>query len=138
MGQVGALGVRVALDDFGSGYASLNYLRESPFHEIKIDRTYVADDSLQAYAILDSVTQLSHALGARGTAEGVETEDQLERVRVIGCDKAQGFLLGRPMPGADVRDYLEEASAPNITRHRSEIRTGAFRTMTKANDVVTR
>jgi EAL domain-containing protein (putative c-di-GMP-specific phosphodiesterase class I) len=84
LGQVGALGVRVALDDFGSGYASLNYLRESPFHEIKIDRTYVADDSLQAYAILDSVTQLSHALGARGTAEGVETEDQLERVRVIG------------------------------------------------------
>jgi diguanylate cyclase (GGDEF)-like protein len=129
--QLRALGVRVALDDFGSGYASLSYLREFPFHEIKIDRTFVADDSLQANAILDSVTQLGHALGARVTAEGVETEEQLERVRVIGCDKAQGFLLGRPMPGAEVHEYLEQASAPGITRHRSQMRTGAFRTMTQ-------
>jgi predicted signal transduction protein with EAL and GGDEF domain len=73
--QLRALGVKVALDDFGSGYPSLGYLREFPFHQIKIDRTFMADDSLQAYAILDSVTQLGHALGARVTAEGAETED---------------------------------------------------------------
>jgi hypothetical protein len=79
--QLRALGVKVALDDFGSGYASLGHLREFPFHQIKIDRTFMADYSLQAYAILDSVTQLGHALGARVTAEGAETEDPLERAR---------------------------------------------------------
>ncbi|WP_108680704.1 bifunctional diguanylate cyclase/phosphodiesterase [Methyloceanibacter sp. wino2] len=127
--QIHALGVKVALDDFGSGYASLGYLREFPFHEIKIDRTFVADDSLQAYAILDSVTQLGHALGARVTAEGVETRAQLERVRGIGCDKAQGFLLGRPVPATDVQKYMRLDGAPDVIAHRTGSRTGAFRTM---------
>ena len=111
--QLRSLGVKVALDDFGSGYASLGYLREFPFHEIKIDRSFVADDSIQAFAIVDSVTKLGHALGTRVTAEGVETQEQLDRVRGIGCDKAQGFLLGRPVAASEVRNYVGQMREPS-------------------------
>lgn len=110
--QLRSLGVKVALDDFGSGYASLGYLREFPFHEIKIDRSFVADDSVQAFAIVDSVTKLGHALGTRVTAEGVETQEQLDRVRGIGCDKAQGFLLGRPVAASDVHNHVRRLREP--------------------------
>lgn len=127
--QLNSLGVKVVLDDFGSGYASLGYLREFPFHEIKIDRTFVADDSPQAQAILDSVTQLGHALGARVTAEGVETIAQLERVRGIGCDKAQGFLLGRPVAASEVHKFIRLDSAPDVIPHRVSSRKSTFRTM---------
>jgi diguanylate cyclase (GGDEF)-like protein len=110
--QLRALGVKVALDDFGTGYASLGYLREFPFHEIKIDRSFVSDDSAESFAIVDSVTKLGHALGMRVTAEGVETHQQLDRVRMIGCDKAQGFLLGRPVPAADVPNHMQAETTP--------------------------
>lgn len=123
-----ALGTKVALDDFGAGYASLGYLRQFPFHEIKIDRSFVADDSNQAYAIVDSVTQLGHALGMRVTAEGVETQEQLERVRGIGCDKAQGFLLGRPVPAYDVPKHLRSGDEPNVTWQRAGLRSGTRQT----------
>lgn len=127
--QLRALGAKVVLDDFGSGYASLGYLREFPFHEIKIDRTFLADDGPQACAILNGVTQLGHALGAVVTAEGVETEEQLERVRRVGCDKAQGYLLGRPGPAPEIRRHLQADATPNVTGNRAGSRSGTFRTM---------
>jgi diguanylate cyclase (GGDEF)-like protein len=112
--QLRTLGVKIALDDFGTGYASLGYLKEFPFHEIKIDRSFVSDDSAEAFAIVDSVTKLAHALGARVTAEGVETAEQMERIRTVGCDKAQGYLLGRPAETSEIRKYMsaETAAAP--------------------------
>src|SRR4029077_9660125 len=82
------LGVRIAMDDFGTGYSSLSYLRSFPFDKIKIDRCFVADlsgASEDALAILRAVAGLGHSLGIATTAEGVETEEQLERVREEGC-----------------------------------------------------
>jgi EAL domain-containing protein (putative c-di-GMP-specific phosphodiesterase class I) len=92
------IGVRLAIDDFGTGGSSLTYLRRFPFDELKIDRTFVeglgrsaADD-----AIIAATIDMAHALGMGVTAEGVETEAQYERLRALGCDRAQGFHLGSP------------------------------------------
>lgn len=105
--QLQALGIKIALDDFGTGYSSLSYLRQFPFHEIKIDRSFVADESSEACAIVESVVRLGHALGMRVTAEGVETPEQLERIRRAGCDKAQGYLLGRPASFAHLPEQTQ-------------------------------
>ena len=102
-------GVKIALDDFGTGYSSLGYLRKFPFHKIKIDRSFVKDldDSAEARAIVEAVTKLGHALGMKITAEGVETRQQLKRIHEIGCDEAQGYLLGMPVSAIEVADQLE-------------------------------
>jgi len=104
--QLRALGVKLALDDFGTGYSSLGYLREFPVDEIKIDRSFVQDTSAEALAIIDSVAKLGHALGAHVTAEGIETQRQYERIREIGCDKAQGFLLGHPVASHEASEQV--------------------------------
>ena len=98
--ELEALGVHAALDDFGTGFSSLSLLKRHPLAAIKIDRSFVtglADDPRDR-AIVAAVTNMAHALGFVVTAEGVETESQLESVRELGCDRAQGFLLARPMP----------------------------------------
>lgn len=95
-----ALGVGVALDDFGSGYSSLSYLRRFPFSKLKIDRSFVADMTADAgtAAIVQAVMALGRSLAMRVVAEGVETEGQLALLRAMNCDEVQGFLLGRPGP----------------------------------------
>jgi EAL domain-containing protein (putative c-di-GMP-specific phosphodiesterase class I) len=94
------LGVRIALDDFGSGYSSLSYLRRFPFDKIKIDRSFLQDLShnLDSLAIVKAVIGLGRSLGIATTAEGVETEAQLDIVRGEGCTEAQGFLFSKPLP----------------------------------------
>ena len=94
-----ATGVRLALDDFGTGYASLGYLRQLPFDVIKLDRSFVAGlgTDTRTERIVDAVARIAHGLGASLVAEGVESAIQLERLRQIGCDVGQGYLLGRPM-----------------------------------------
>ncbi|MET0271201.1 MAG: EAL domain-containing protein [Sphingomonas sp.] len=94
-----AMGVRIALDDFGTGYSSLSYLRSFPFDKIKIDRSFVspvADDS-SAAAIVRAIVDLATALHMETTAEGVETEAQLARLRSQGCSSIQGYLFSRPL-----------------------------------------
>lgn len=97
---VAALGVSLAIDDFGSGFSSFAYLRRLPVHTIKIDGSFIArigqsrDDEIIIKAIID----LSHALGKRVVAEGVETRTQLAFLQAQGCDEAQGFLFCPPMP----------------------------------------
>jgi len=100
IGRLRGLGVGVALDDFGSGYSSLSYLRRFPFSKLKIDRSFVADMTADAgtAAIVQAVMALGRSLAMRVVAEGVETEGQLALLRAMNCDEVQGYLLGRPGP----------------------------------------
>jgi diguanylate cyclase (GGDEF)-like protein/PAS domain S-box-containing protein len=99
-----ALGVHVALDDFGTGYSSLGSLQRFPIDVVKVDRTLLqalAEDS--GPAVLTAVVELGRALGLRVIAEGIESREQLERLRHIGCVLGQGYLFARPLPPAEMR-----------------------------------
>ncbi len=102
-----AMGVRVAMDDFGTGYSSLSQLHSFPFDKIKIDRSFVKDngDAVSQSAIIRAITALGVSLGMSTIAEGVETSDQLARIRAEGCTSVQGYLFSRPVP-ADQVDHL--------------------------------
>jgi diguanylate cyclase (GGDEF)-like protein len=103
------LGVAIALDDFGTGYSSLSYLRRFPFDKIKIDRSFVScltDKNDQAAVILRAFSGLGISLGMATTAEGVETEEQLERVRAEGCTEVQGYYFSKPVPAVDIAALL--------------------------------
>jgi diguanylate cyclase (GGDEF)-like protein/PAS domain S-box-containing protein len=102
--QAMALGCPIALDDFGTGYSSLGYLRKLRFSTIKIDRTFVqgaATGNVESLAIIRAVVAMADSLGMATTAEGVETDKELDTVRQLGCKKIQGFYFGRPMEAAD-------------------------------------
>jgi diguanylate cyclase (GGDEF)-like protein len=104
------LGVSIALDDFGTGYSSLSYLRSFPFDKIKIDRLFISEMATRddCTAIVSSVVGLAGKLGMTTTAEGVETAEQLNLVRELGCSSVQGYLLGRPLPVTAVAQYRSE------------------------------
>ena len=103
-----ALGIRIALDDFGTGYSSLSYLRRFPFDKIKIDRSFIRDiANPDTAAIVRSVVGLGAHLGTAITAEGVETQAQLERVREDGCTDVQGFLFSPPLSAEDARRFID-------------------------------
>ena len=95
-----ALGVRIALDDFGTGYSSLSSLQCFPFDKIKIDRSFVRDITENAGSrnIVRALAALAKGMGAKTTAEGVETKEQLDSVVFEGCSEMQGFLFSRPLP----------------------------------------
>jgi len=99
------LGVLLAIDDFGTGYSSLSYLQRFPLDILKVDRMFVAELGMRTGGdeIVSAVIQLAHALGLEVVAEGVETEQQLEVLRALRCDFAQGFLFSRPVPAAELR-----------------------------------
>jgi predicted signal transduction protein with EAL and GGDEF domain len=102
--QIRALGVRVAIDDFGTGFTSLAHLRALPVDVLKIDRSLVvaAGDAPDVH-VLSLLVGTAHALGMRLVAEGVETEEQLANMRMLGCDHVQGFVFSRPTPAAELR-----------------------------------
>ena len=107
------IGVRIAMDDFGTGYSSLGYLRRFHFDRIKIDRSFIADlgeGDQESLAIVRAVAGLSSSLDIATTAEGVENEQQFERLRQEGCDTVQGFLLGMPVPAEDVARLFAEGA----------------------------
>lgn len=108
------LGLRIALDDFGIGYSSLGYLRAFPFDRIKIDRSFVADvvEQADSQAIIAAVTRLAAALGMRTTAEGVERIEQLDMLRKLGCNEAQGFLIARPVKATELDDEEAQLALP--------------------------
>ncbi len=97
------LGVRLALDHFGIGYASLGYLRKLPLDKIKIDKSFVADilTNVHSAAIVHAVVSLAHSLGIETTAEGIETEAQATLIRASACTNGQGFFFGRPLSTQD-------------------------------------
>ncbi len=107
------LGVKLSMDDFGTGYSSLSYLRSFPFDKIKIDRSFVRDSSnnADAKAIVKAMIGLGQSLGMATTAEGVETEAQLEFIRQHGCTEAQGYLFSKPMAAKDVGAWMAQFHA---------------------------
>lgn len=107
--QLRALGVRIAMDDFGTGYSSLTYLQCFPFDKIKIDRSFVKDvtENKGSLNIVRAVAALANGMGMTTTAEGVETQDQLDRIAAEGCTEMQGFLFSRPIPEREIeRTFL--------------------------------
>ncbi len=107
--QLRALGVRLAIDDFGTGYSSLTYLRRFPVDVVKIDRSFVAGLGINRRdtTIVRSVIELAHALDLQVVAEGIERPEQLDELRALGCDLAQGFLFLPPVPAAALAAWLE-------------------------------
>jgi diguanylate cyclase (GGDEF)-like protein len=97
-------GARLSLDDFGTGYSSLSYLKRFPLDTLKIDRAFVSGlgTGQEDAALVATIVSMAGTLGLDVVAEGVETEEQLRRLRELGCDRAQGFLLARPLPPADL------------------------------------
>jgi diguanylate cyclase (GGDEF)-like protein len=106
--QLRALGIRISMDDFGTGYSSLSYLRSFPFDKIKIDRCFISGlgDSSESDAIVQAVAGLAESLSMTTTAEGVETSEQLDHVRRLGCTDVQGFLYSPPVPARDLAKFL--------------------------------
>ena len=102
------LGVSVSLDDFGTGYSSLSYLEELPIDNLKIDRKFVQrmNRADQTRTLVQSIVGLAHGLGMRVVAEGVETNEQLEQLRAMGCDRAQSFMLAGPAPALCIQALL--------------------------------
>jgi diguanylate cyclase (GGDEF)-like protein len=107
--ELRSLGVRIAMDDFGTGYSSLSYLRRFPFNKIKIDQCFIRDmsEEHESMAVLRAITGLGSSLGMVTTAEGVETLEQLCRLRDEGCTEVQGFFFSRPKPAEEVGNMLQ-------------------------------
>jgi len=104
--QIMSLGCGIALDDFGTGYSSLAYIRNLRFSTIKVDRSFVqgaATGNIESLAIIRAVVAMAESLEMSTTAEGVETEHELEVIRQLGCRKIQGYYFGRPMPAPEAR-----------------------------------
>jgi diguanylate cyclase (GGDEF)-like protein/PAS domain S-box-containing protein len=109
-----ALGIHIALDDFGSGYSSLSYLHAFPFEKIKIDRVFIGDleHNHHSMAIVRAIITLGHSLNIPVLAEGVETETQLSFLKQEGCDEVQGYLTGRPFPIENYAELIGRAAQP--------------------------
>ena len=133
--QLRALGVRIAMDDFGTGYSSLSYLRQFPFDKIKIDRSFINDieRNRDSAVIIRAIASLGASLGIETTAEGIETEEQLEIVRRAGCTEMQGYLASPPRAGCRKSPASSRASARGcggvaVRRARHGICAAALRT----------
>jgi EAL domain-containing protein (putative c-di-GMP-specific phosphodiesterase class I) len=102
LSAIRALGVTIAIDDFGTGFSSLSYLSKLPLDTLKIDRSFVTDmvARVDDRTLVAVIINLAHALKLKVVAEGVETEEQLQELRLLCCDEMQGFLFGKPVPVA--------------------------------------
>jgi diguanylate cyclase (GGDEF)-like protein len=121
--RLSAAGVHLSIDDFGTGYSSLSYLRQLAAQELKIDRSFVLDleTSADARAIVDAVVKLAQALGLKVVAEGVETEEQQEILRRLGCNELQGYLFAKPMPAAALALWAMNDEGPRALDFRPSL-----------------
>ncbi|MHC2462294.1 bifunctional diguanylate cyclase/phosphodiesterase [Bradyrhizobium embrapense] len=126
--QLRAIGIRIALDDFGTGYSSLSYLKRFPFDKIKIDRCFVTDiaDPQGSAGIVEAVVNIAAERSMTTTAEGVETAQQRQLLRELGCSEMQGYLFSPPKPAAQIRELLAghqrgPAAGPTAARRRKPV-----------------
>jgi EAL domain-containing protein (putative c-di-GMP-specific phosphodiesterase class I) len=110
------LGVGLSLDDFGTGFSSLEHLKTLPVTEIKIDRSFVTEMTLADVAIVEAITQLAHRLGKRVVAEGVEDRNTWRRLATAGCELIQGYVLSRPLPPEELEATLRNATLTDRPR----------------------
>lgn len=116
MQQFRKRGIRFSIDDFGTGYSSLSYLSEMPVSTLKIDKRFIGAGDANSRSIVSTITAMSKQMRLKVVAEGVETKEQLQWLRQIGCDEVQGFYFARPMPEQDALLYLQSEcsiSSPN-------------------------
>jgi EAL domain-containing protein (putative c-di-GMP-specific phosphodiesterase class I) len=122
--------VRTSLDDFGTGYSSLSYLQRFPFDKIKIDKSFIEDVAVreEGLAIIRAIVALADALGMSTTAEGVETLDQVAKLREAGCTQIQGYVFSRPRPSAEIAALfgrrLEGDENEGVGTHVEKVRAG--------------
>jgi EAL domain-containing protein (putative c-di-GMP-specific phosphodiesterase class I) len=109
LGKLSADGIRISIDDFGTGYSSLSYIKRLPINEVKIDKSFVMDmvNDKDDSIIVNTTLHMSHNLGLKVVAEGVENEDTLSALRALGCDIAQGYYLTRPLSASDLFAWLK-------------------------------
>jgi EAL domain-containing protein (putative c-di-GMP-specific phosphodiesterase class I) len=107
MSQIRALGVKLSIDDFGTGYSSLSYLRRFRVDTLKIDQSFVATMDVENDAIITTIVGLARNLGLDVVAEGVETTDQLQKLKSIKCGSAQGYLFSKPLPADAVSGFIK-------------------------------
>jgi EAL domain-containing protein (putative c-di-GMP-specific phosphodiesterase class I) len=114
--ELKAMGFRLALDDFGTGYASLRLLQSVPFDVVKIDRSFTQclGDNGAGTALCEAALRMAAACGMRVTAEGVETQEQADLLRVMGCQQGQGYWWSRPLPSADAIKWIEKRQAQPV------------------------
>lgn len=110
MRQIKEMGISIAIDDFGTGYSSLSYLKRFPIDVLKVDRSFVMDipNDLNDMEITAAVIAMAHKLSLKVVAEGIETRDQMDFLRLNHCEYGQGFMIARPMPGSDLEAYIQE------------------------------
>jgi diguanylate cyclase (GGDEF)-like protein/PAS domain S-box-containing protein len=110
-------GITMAMDDFGTGYSSLSYLRTYPFDVLKIDRSFISEESPsdKTNALINGIISMSHALGLKVVAEGIETTQQFEQLKAFDCDYAQGYLFSKPISADDMTHLLAVNQHKNIT-----------------------
>lgn len=106
LSQLRREGLGVSIDDYGVGYSFLDQLERLPATELKIDQSLIQDDSPEAVGLVKAVTELAHWRDIIVVAEGIETQEQLDRVRLFGCDRAQGYFLARPVEREEVAWYF--------------------------------
>jgi predicted signal transduction protein with EAL and GGDEF domain len=128
MRELKELGVTLSIDDFGTGYSSLSYLKTFPVDELKIDRSFVCDlpGERADKAIVGAVVALGHSLGMSVTAEGVETQEQLDSLRGLRCDTFQGFLYSRPVPADAFEALLVAGNAAASSRSHENVAASSF------------
>ncbi len=116
LNTLNVLGIRISLDDFGTEYSSLSYLKTFPFDTIKIDKYFITDleTDLKSQAIVRCIVNLAHDLDMQVTAEGVETPGQADWLHSVGCDRLQGYLVSRPLAVEAIDDFITRADASKI------------------------
>ena len=107
-------GFRISMDDFGTGYSTLNLLKDIPVDALKIDRAFLTENLVEKKPteIIKSITNMAHNINIRVVCEGVEFPQQLPFLEKIGCELAQGFLFGRPMPYEEVASFIDSSEIP--------------------------